>query len=117
MKNAREIKKKVIEMQSEMELKSQELPERRKISCQVPDTQKFVLSDGRRIGNLLELVKVFDSMDHAVYSHHVNADHNDFSTWVKDVFGEPNLAEEIKAAQSKTETQIRIMRRILEDIV
>ncbi len=78
----------------------------------VPEEYHFHVVDGRKIGDLKELVQVLPKMDHAVLQHHVNAAKHDFSAWVNDVFKEPELAAELKKAQSPAALELALQRHV-----
>jgi hypothetical protein len=42
----------------------------------------FYLADGRALKSVPELLLALRNMDEWVFSHHVNADKNDFSNWI-----------------------------------
>lgn len=60
----------------------------------------FRLHDGKIIKSIPGLQKALLDMDNETFSHHCNNHKNDFSNWIKEVFKEPILAEQLK--QSKT---------------
>ena len=64
------------------------------ISQEAPSTQHyFYLNNGKK---LMESLK---DMDQDLFSFHVNKQHNDFANWVRDVFGEKELARRISRAR------------------
>jgi hypothetical protein len=65
----------------------------KKLFVELPEDKKFWLLDGRKISNLNELRNELEIMSESIFVHHVNDYRNDFSTWVKDVFDEKELAE------------------------
>ncbi len=73
----------------------------------------FWARDGTIIRNLSELEPAIDSMDDETFSFHVNEEKNDFSSWVRDVIGDSELAEQLSATRDKTRTQLLVLRRIL----
>lgn len=70
----------------------------------------FVLADGRQVKSLIELVDALDDIEDDVFSHHVNSHKNDFSTWIRQVFRENELADSIQNLQSKQAVQIKILK-------
>lgn len=76
----------------------------------VSEEYSFYLKDGRIIRNLKELLDILKNIDKGTFKHHVNANKNDFSNWIKDVLNEHELAEKIKKSKSKEE-----MIKILKD--
>ncbi|MFA4960730.1 MAG: hypothetical protein WC548_03655 [Candidatus Pacearchaeota archaeon] len=69
----------------------------------------FYLADGRVVKSLRELAEILDMVDSWIFDHHVNAEKNDFSNWIKDVYGNENLAKAIRGMDRKKMTRaIRI---------
>lgn len=89
---------------------------RKKIAGQAPEEYHFVLADGNKLRDMLELVESLETMTEDVYRHHVNEMKNDFSNWVRDIFDEHELADEIAKINSKVDTQMAIMRHLLKKI-
>src|SRR3989338_572623 len=67
----------------------------------VPFEQSFHLVNGRNLKNLHELANALVSMDEKTFSHHVTKDRNDFSNWIKGVFREEELADQISRIRSR----------------
>ncbi|MBI2546714.1 hypothetical protein HYV81_06060 [Candidatus Woesearchaeota archaeon] len=63
----------------------------------------FHLSDGRVLRNVNDLLQALKSMSEHVYHHHVNAHRNDFSTWIRDIFGDYNVAHKALSAKGRHE--------------
>jgi len=55
----------------------------------------FYLKDGQVIKDLEDLLFALETMSDDVFSHHVNAERNDFANWIKDVIKNKDLAREI----------------------
>ena len=72
----------------------------------------FWASDGKVFNNYKELSSGLRSMHKDTFSHHCNADKNDFHNWVKDVFGDIRLARQMKKAASKTQMQRIVSARL-----
>lgn len=71
---------------------------------QYPDCapeQCFWAQDGQILKNIAELPAALRKMNTKNFQYHVNAEKNDFASWIADVFGEHRLAETIRAASSK----------------
>ncbi len=58
----------------------------------------FFLQNGKVLNSVRELYDEIHSMPEAVYFHHVTAERNDFSNWVKDVIEDKSLADKIAKA-------------------
>ena len=71
-----------------------------------PEDYHFHVTNGEKIQDMNELLRALQKMDDASFTFHVNAEKNDFSTWVKDVFKQGDLAAELKKATSRTELEL-----------
>ncbi|MEK9153060.1 MAG: DUF5752 family protein [Patescibacteria group bacterium] len=72
----------------------------------VPPEKAFWFNDGQVAKNLKECAAILEKIDQKVFSHHVNAQKNDFSCWLEDVFGQTTLAKQIaKIKTAKTMAQ------------
>lgn len=66
------------------------------ISQEAPSIQHyFYLNNGKKLKNIAELMESLKDMDQDLFSFHVNKQHNDFASWIRDVFGEKELARRI----------------------
>ena len=61
----------------------------------------FVLSNGRVLKNLNELLNALKTMDEGTFKSHVNQQKNDFGNWARDVFEENELAQAIFKSKSR----------------
>lgn len=68
-----------------------------------PHDKLFVLSNGTRISSVDELKDVIKSIDDNMFSQHVNAEKNDFSSWISHVFEDNDLADKLVSAKTKSE--------------
>lgn len=89
----------------------------RNISNPVQEIHCFVLKDGRRISSILDLVNQLGNVDEDTFRYHVNQYKNDFGKWIRDVFDYPELAEVIEKANSKTDMHIKMMGKIINDLI
>ncbi|MBN2111880.1 hypothetical protein JW707_02145 [Candidatus Woesearchaeota archaeon] len=85
-----------------------------KLLGEAPKEYEFYLKDGRRLKNLFELVDALEDMQDDLFKEHVNEMKNDFSNWIKDVFGEVNVAKEIEKISDRIETQKALLKRLIE---
>ena len=90
---------------------------RKKILGEAPVEQHFVVADGRKLKNILELADALETMSEDIFKHHANEFKNDFSSWVKDVFYDHSLAEDISRAKNRFETQIAVLRRLVKEMM
>ena len=77
---------------------------------------KFVLKDGNKVGNLFDLASAMENMHQETYSFHANEQKNDFSSWIKDVYGEPQIAENVAKAQNRTQAQLEILKALMSRV-
>ena len=98
-------------------LESLEVIIKKKILGEAPEEHHFVVADGRKLKNILELADALETMSEEIFRHHSNELKNDFSSWVKDVFYDHSLAEDISRAKNRLETQIAILRRIVKELM
>ena len=77
----------------------------------------FLMIDGSAVKNLLELADAFNNMSDDVFYYHVTNDRNDFSSWVRDVFNEKQLSEQLGMIHSRMESQVAVLRHILAKLL
>jgi len=90
---------------------------KKKILGEAPEEHHFVVADGRKLKNIIELADALETMSEEVFRHHANELKNDFSNWVKDVFYDHSLAEDMSMAKNRLETQIAILRRLVKELM
>jgi hypothetical protein len=73
----------------------------------------FYLNDGRVLKSASELMHSLNSMSNDVFVHHVNAERNDFSNWIRDIYGNKELALSIKKCKTKDSVR-KCMERIIK---
>src|SRR3989344_3383402 len=101
----------------EKRLQSVEVIIRKKILGEAPVEHHFVVADGTKLKSILELADALETMSEEIFRHHANEFRNDFSSWVKDVFYDHSLADDISRARNKFETQIVILRRLVKELM
>ena len=90
---------------------------KKKILGEAPEEHHFVVADGKKLKNIVELADALETMSEEIFKHHANELRNDFSSWVKDVFYDHSLAEDISRAKNRLETQIVILRRLVKELM
>lgn len=73
---------------------------------------RFWVHNGQIVESLKDLPGVIRKLDEESFNHHVNDEKNDFSNWIKDVFGEAKLANDIQKIKSKSAIVKKISARI-----
>lgn len=76
-----------------------------------PEDKKFWLCDGRTLKNMKDLEQALRTINENTYRYHANKSKNDFYRWIKDVFRERKLANEIKKSRNRTSAANKIKRR------
>jgi|SRR3989344_3252697 len=61
----------------------------------VKEEYKFLLNNGKDINNLKELYKELRRMDNKTFKHHVNEAKNDFYNWVRDIYKNKTLGDDL----------------------
>lgn len=75
----------------------------------------FFLHDGRVLKDLFELAEHLEHISDDVFYHHVNDNKNDFSNWIKDVFENKDLADEICLIREPKQVQLIILKHIAKN--
>jgi len=83
----------------------------KKLEKSVEGGLAFHLCNGKVVSSVKELYDEIHHMTEDVFGHHVTADRNDFSNWVKDVFGEKKLSQNIAKAATPT-----MLKRVLSSV-
>ena len=99
------------------QLQSVEVVIKKKILGEAPEEHHFVVADGKKLKNIIDLADALETMTEEVFSFHANEYKNDFSSWVKDIFNEHALAEDLKKAKNKLESQIVILKRLVKELM
>ncbi|HII72140.1 TPA: hypothetical protein HA265_05280 [Candidatus Woesearchaeota archaeon] len=79
---------------------------------ELPAEKQFVLHSGTRLKDIEELARLMDHMDESDFSFHVTAEKNDFANWVRGVFNEEQLADELVAAKDRKHCHIALLRHV-----
>ena len=90
---------------------------KKQVLGQAPEEHHFVLKDGKRLASVLQLVDELETMSEDIFRHHVTFDKNDFSNWLRDVFKEPNLAEEMRHISEQMEAQRVLLKHVMRKII
>jgi hypothetical protein len=77
-----------------------------------PETNYFVLCNGKPVKNVKELADLMEELEDHVFSFHVTPEKNDFATWVKDIFQDVELAQKLAGVKDKKHMQIVLYKHI-----
>ena len=72
----------------------------------------FYCIDGSVLRSILELEQKLRTISSRAFYHHVSQSRNDFRNWVRDVFHEHNLANEMLRAKTPAEAAAAVRRHI-----
>ena len=72
-----------------------------KVYMDCSQEQAFWLCTGNYLYNLNQLVSALEGIDEGAFRYHVNEEKNDFSNWIRDVFGEKTLAKKLSTVKDK----------------
>jgi hypothetical protein len=76
-----------------------------------PEGKKFWLCDGRVVKNIKELEQALRTMSDGTYRYHVNGSKNDFYNWIKYVFRDSKIANEIKKSRNRISAANKLKRK------
>ena len=77
---------------------------------EIPYEERFVTADGRSLRSVYELVDALGNMSDETFSYHVSEERNDFSAWISDSLKETELGEQARAAQTRVDMQIVLLK-------
>jgi len=77
----------------------------------------FVLNDGRKLRSLIHLIDELENMPDDVFSHHVNEFKNDFSNWIKGVFKDDVLADDLQLVNDRLEAQRVLLKHVVRSLL
>ena len=72
----------------------------------------FWVNNGPILKNLYELSDTLASLRDDLFSHHVNQDKNDFSSWIRDVIGDQKLANDIISSRNRESMSKKVQARL-----
>jgi len=74
----------------------------------------FWLVSGTIVRNLHELANTIETLNEWNFVYHCNKEHNDFANWIRNVFEDPYLADELNKEYSQQGTVDKIRNRLKE---
>ena len=105
------------ENKDKIEENKSEIISKKKLMTTVNEQHHFHVADGMKLENLMQLMEYLEKMNIETYKFHANESKNDFSSWIKDVFEEPELAENLKTASTKENAQLIIAKKLLKELI
>jgi len=89
---------------------------RKKILGEAPTEKHFIVSDGKKLKNVKDLIDSLETMNDDTFRYHANEFKNDFATWLRDVFSHENLARDMEMVKHRLEAQRVLMKKLMDDI-
>lgn len=86
---------------------------KKKVFTSIPEEKFFVLVNGKRLKHFVDLAHELEHMSKDVLDHHVNEARHDFANWIRDVFDEHELAEEVSKKKKAKDVQITIYKYVI----
>lgn len=83
---------------------------------EVSPEKYFVLCDGRKIKSGKELADILQLISDDMFKYHVTDTKNDFSNWINDVFGEPELAKKLRTIRNRLEMSVELYRNMFDKL-
>jgi hypothetical protein len=77
-----------------------------------PDEVVFRCRNGRTMRNLRELGNSLAGMDDETFAYHTTEGRNDFSQWVRDIFGDEKLAKDLAKSLNREQAAKAVSSRI-----
>jgi hypothetical protein len=67
----------------------------------VPEEYVFWCRDGQILRTMKDLAEALETMSDETFSHHVNAEKNDFANWVRDILKDEKLARDLARSNNR----------------
>ena len=74
--------------------------------------QCFWVNNGPVLKNVEELADAVQQMNDDTYFYHANREKNDFSSWIRDVFHDQKLANDLLSSKNKESAVSKLRSRI-----
>lgn len=78
----------------------------------IPPEKYFVLCNGAKLKDIHELAMSMDHLDEKEFAFHVNEEKNDFANWIRDVFEDQELAEQLVKAKDMKHAHIALLKHV-----
>jgi len=86
--------------------------EAKKYLCDAAPEQCFWVNNGPILKNMEELANALPDMAEDTFRHHVNNEKNDFSSWVRDIIGDANLANDLLSSKNRDSALKKVRGRV-----
>ena len=86
--------------------------EANKLLVNTSDQLAFYCNDGRVLHNLRDLADALRMMSDDTYRYHANDAKNDFAAWVRDVFGDARLSNELLWSSSRKQAAEKVAHKV-----
>ena len=73
----------------------------------------FSLCTGGLIKDIKGLAFTIEYLSDGEFRYHVNEERNDFSSWIRDVFGEDKLAEGLSKTKDRKDMQLALFKHLV----
>ncbi len=88
----------------------------KKILGKTPEKYNFYLHDGRKLKSVYELIDELETMSEETFRQYATDVENHFANWIEGVFGEKNLADELRHIRSRIDTQKAILKHLVREL-
>ncbi|MFH1649047.1 MAG: hypothetical protein ABIA93_00680 [Candidatus Woesearchaeota archaeon] len=81
-----------------------------------PPEKWFVLANGEALKDVRALADALERIEDHIWAHHVQPDRNDFANWIRDVFQDMELADQLTIAKDRKHAQLVIYKHITKHL-
>lgn len=90
---------------------------RSKLLRTAPKQHTFKLRDGRHLTSLFDLVDELERMSDEEFFTFVDHTRNDFSNWIRDIYDDSFLAEDVARAIHRLDAQRIVLKRMVTELL
>lgn len=87
---------------------------KKKVFSVLPNDKKFHLLNGQVVNDYLELADSLEQLEDHVIEHHITEVHNDFASWIKEVFDDEELAKKVAEAHAPKAIRLVIYKHLVD---